>query len=43
MHTCDELEIGIREILPSFQGDFFKMYRMYRKILGSFQGDFEFL
>ena len=42
-HTCDEFEMGIRETFPSFQGDFLKMYRIYRKILRSFQGDFEFL
>ena len=22
IHTCDEFEMGIREIFPSFQGDF---------------------
>ena len=40
-HTCDEFESGIREIFLSFQGGFWKMYRLYRKILGSFQGGFE--
>ena len=33
---------GHQEISLSFQGDFWKMYRIYRNILGSFQGDFEF-
>ena len=42
MHTCDEFEMGIREIFPPFQGVFLKMYRIYSKILGSFQGGFEF-
>ena len=42
-HTCDEFERGIREIFLPFQGDFLKMYRIYRKIPDSFQGDFEFL
>ena len=41
-HTCDEVEMEIREIFLSFQGDFYKMYRIYRKILCSFQGGFEF-
>ena len=36
-HTCDEVEMEIREIFLSFQGDFYKMYRIYRKILCSFQ------
>ena len=42
-HTCDEFQREIREILLSFQGDFSKMYRIYKKISDSFQGDFEFL
>ena len=42
-HTCDEFKRGIREIFLPFQGDFSKMYRMYREIPDSFQGDFEFL
>ena len=43
MHTCDEFKREIREIFLPFQGDFLKMYRIYRKIPDSFQGDFEFL
>ena len=32
----------MREIFLLFQGDFSKMYRIYKKIPNSFQGDFEF-
>ena len=39
LHTCDKFEKGIREVFFSFQGDFSKMYRIYRKIVTSFQGD----
>ena len=41
-HTCDEFESEMREIFLPFQGDFSKMYRIYKKIPDSFQGDFEF-
>ena len=40
--TCDESERGIREIFVPFQGEFRKLYRIYRKIPDSVQGDFEF-
>ena len=42
-HTCDKLQMGIREIFPSFQGVLSKMYRIYRKVLNSDEGDFEIL
>ena len=41
-HTCDEFESEMREIFLPFQGDFLKMYKIYKKIPDSFQRDFEF-
>ena len=43
IHTCDQFQMGIREIFLSFQGGLSKMYRIYMKILNSDEGDFDIL
>ena len=42
-HTCDKFQRGFREIFLSFQGDLWKMYRIYRNIFHGHQGDFSIL